>query len=62
MDKLEDRKVLREAAGRQLHREGLITVKDLDLTIVVLAQGTMEVRMTPVYPKNEEDLEMWRRR
>ena len=40
VDKLEERMVLREAGRRLFHREGPITLKDLDLTIVVLAQGT----------------------
>ncbi len=53
MDKLEERKVLREAGGRRFHREGRITVKDLDLTIVVLAQGTRRTE-GPVHPKSEE--------
>jgi len=34
------RMVLQEAGRRLFHREGPTTVKDLDLTIVVLAQGT----------------------
>jgi len=38
MDKLEEKMVLREAGRRLFHREGPITVKDLDLNIVVLAQ------------------------
>ena len=32
--------VLQEAGRRLFHREGPITVKYLDLTIVVLSQGT----------------------
>jgi len=39
VDKLEERMVLREEGRRLFHREGPITVKDLDLAIVVLAQG-----------------------
>ena len=46
MDKLEERMVLREAGRRLFHREGLITVKDLDLTTVVLAQGTRRSRLS----------------
>ena len=41
---------MQEACGRRFHREGRITVKDLDLTIVVLAQGTRRTG-GPVYPK-----------
>ena len=55
MDKLEERTVLREAVERRFHREGRITVKDLDLTIVVLAQGTRRTAGGPVYPKSKED-------
>jgi len=51
---------LREVDGRQFHREGPITVKDLDLTIVALAQGTKGC--WDVYSKSEEGLEMWQRR
>jgi len=40
VDKLEERMVFQEAGRRLFHREGPITVKDLDLTIVVPAQGT----------------------
>ena len=40
VDKLEERMVLREACGRGFHRVGPIIVKDLSLTIVVLAQRT----------------------
>ena len=47
VDKLEERKILREAGGRRFHREGRITVKDLDVTIV-LAQGTKRTE-GPVY-------------
>jgi len=44
MDKLEERMVLREAGRRLFHREGPITVKYLDLTIVVLSRlGNKEV-------------------
>ena len=46
MDKLEERMVLREAGRRLFHREGPITVKDLDLTIVVLDQGTKRSRLS----------------
>ena len=46
MDKLEERMVLRETDRRLFHREGPITLKDLDLTIVVLAQGTRRPRLT----------------
>jgi len=60
VDKLEERKILREAGGRRFHREGRITVKDLDVTIV-LAQGTKRTE-GPVYSKSEEDVEMWRRK
>jgi len=55
VDTLEERKVLREAGGRRLHREGRITVKDLDLTIVFLTHGTRRPG-GPVYPKSEEDV------
>jgi|SRR6218665_850026 len=48
VENLEERKVLQVTGGRRFHREGPITVKDLDLTIVVLAQGTNRSR--PVYP------------
>jgi len=46
VDKLEEMMVLREAGGRRSHREGPITLKDLDLTIVVLAQGTKRSRLS----------------
>jgi len=39
VDKIEERKVLRESGGGRLHREGPLTVKDLDLTIVALDPG-----------------------
>ena len=51
---------MREAGGRLFHREGRITVKDLDL-IIVLAQRRRRTG-GPVYPKREEDVEMRRRR
>jgi len=37
VDKLEERMVLQDVRRRLYHREGPITVKGLDLTIVVLA-------------------------
>jgi len=51
VDKLEERMVLREAGRRLFHREGPITLKDLDLTIVVLAQGT---RMSCLYKERRK--------
>jgi len=49
VDKLEERMVLQEAGRRLFHREGPITLKDLDLTIVVLAQGTIYCRRYPQF-------------
>jgi len=46
VDKLEERIVLREAGRRLFHRQGPITVKDLDLTMVVLAQETRRSRLS----------------
>ena len=40
MDKLEERMVLQEAGKGLFHGEEPIIVKDIDLTIVVLTQGT----------------------
>ena len=53
---------MREVGRRRFHREGRITVKDLDLTTVVLAQGTRRTAIGgPVYPKSEEDVYVRRR-
>ena len=38
--KLKEKMVFREASERRFHREGPIAVRDLDLTVVVLEQGT----------------------
>ena len=46
MEKLEERMVLQEAGRKLFHREERITVKDVDLTIVVLAQGTRRSRLS----------------
>ena len=46
MSKLEERKVLREVGGRRFHREGPMKAKDLDLTVVDLAQGTKRSRLS----------------
>jgi len=46
---------LREAGGRQFHRDGPITVKDLDLITVVLTQ---RAKRFPPYLKSKEDVKM----
>jgi len=46
VEKLEERMVLQEAGRKLFHREERITVKDVDLTIVVLAQGTRRSRLS----------------
>ena len=46
MDKLEEMIVWREAGRGLFHREGPITLKDLDLTIVVLTKGTRRSRLS----------------
>jgi len=40
VEKVEERMVLQEASRRRFYRKELITVKDLDFTMVVLVQGT----------------------
>jgi len=40
---LEERNVAQEASRRRFHKEGPMTVKDLDLAIVFLARGEKEV-------------------
>jgi len=45
VDELEKKMVFRDAGIKLFHREGPITVKDLYLTIVVLAQGTRRSRL-----------------
>ena len=45
VDNLEERMVLRKTDRRLFQREGPITLKDLDSTIVVLAQATRRTRL-----------------
>jgi len=50
-----------KARGRQFHKEGPMTVKDLDRAIVVLARGTKSIQEYPDYPRSEENKRMWRK-